>query len=93
VILVNIMHIDESSDQVGEVMVAANTCQIRRQAGWSGLRQRRAPESVHRLSLNYFAMPIPAASSFVEPRASVTNSILAHPSFVSDSVRTVQGEI
>ena len=40
-----------------------------------------------------FRHAYPGGFSFVEPMASVTNSSLAHPSFVSDSVRTVQGEI
>ena len=43
---------------------------------------------------NHFPMPIPGVSSFEfwEPMASVTNSSFAHLSFVSDWVRTVQGD-
>src|ERR1700733_1213288 len=43
---------------------------------------------------NCFPMPTPAVSSFEfwEPMASVTNSSYAHLSFVSDWVRTVQGD-
>jgi hypothetical protein len=57
--------------------------------------QSDLPDSVSAFPLNYFAMPVPAASSFEfwESMASATNSGFVHLSFVSDCFPTVHKEM